>query len=119
MNAENGLTVLEAYTRDVGRGIARIDNEMMEKLGLSKNDIMEIKGKRRTVARCMFPLTGSQLAVERMHLEQARKQMKKTRFEEKNDFETGFDWAGRDAESYKVPPRSIRIDGLTRNNAGI
>ncbi|MDE1840237.1 MAG: hypothetical protein KGH87_10015, partial [Thaumarchaeota archaeon] len=78
MNAENGLTVLESYTRDVGRGIARIDNEMMEKLGLSKDNIIEIKGKRRTVARCMSPLTGSQLAVERMQLEQAQKQMRKT-----------------------------------------
>ncbi len=120
MNSEkNKLTVLEAYTRDVGRGIARIDNETMEKLGLSKGNIMEIKGKRRTVARCLSPLTGSQLVVERMQLEQARKQMHKTHFEEKNNSKTGFDWTGRDPESYKVPFGSIRIDGLTRNNAGI
>src|SRR5574337_1426702 len=40
MNAEkNELTVIEAYARDVGRGIARIDNEMIEKLGLSKGDV--------------------------------------------------------------------------------
>lgn len=120
MNAEkNELTVIEAYARDVGRGIARIDHAVMEKLGLSKDDIIEIKGKRRTVARCMLPLTGSQLAVERMQLEQIRKQIPKTHFEGKNNSETAFYWDGRDPESDKVPPGSIRIDGLTRNNAGI
>jgi transitional endoplasmic reticulum ATPase len=121
MNTEkNELTVFEAHARDVGRGIARIDNEIIEKLGLPKGDIIEIKGKRRTVARCLPPLTGSQLAVERMQFEQARKQIHKTHFEEKNNFETGFDWTCRDPlDAQKVPARSIRIDGLTRNNAGI
>src|SRR5437660_349879 len=87
---KNELTVFEAYTRDIGRGIARIDNKMMDELGLSKDDIIEIKGKRRTVARCLPPLSGSQLAVERMQLAQARKQMHKTHLEEKIKSETGF-----------------------------
>ncbi|MEM4175609.1 MAG: AAA family ATPase, partial [Candidatus Nitrosocaldus sp.] len=47
------LKVLEAYTRDVGRGVARIDYESMDSLGASTGDIVEIKGKRRTVAKCL------------------------------------------------------------------
>jgi transitional endoplasmic reticulum ATPase len=47
------LKVLEAYTRDVGKGTARIDYEAMDLLGASTGDIIEIKGKRRTVAKCL------------------------------------------------------------------
>ncbi|SPC34878.1 CDC48 family AAA ATPase [Candidatus Nitrosocaldus cavascurensis] len=47
------LKVLEAYTRDVGRRVARIDYESMDSLGASTGDIVEIKGKRRTVAKCL------------------------------------------------------------------
>ena len=47
------LKVLEAYTRDVGRGIARIDYDTMGSLGASTGDIIEIKGKRRTVVKCL------------------------------------------------------------------
>ncbi|MFB5648998.1 MAG: hypothetical protein ACE5RM_05905, partial [Candidatus Nitrosomaritimum aestuariumsis] len=43
------LKVLEAYTRDVGRGVARIDYDSMDTLGASTGDVIEIKGKRRTV----------------------------------------------------------------------
>ncbi|WOV93763.1 MAG: CDC48 family AAA ATPase [Candidatus Nitrosoabyssus spongiisocia] len=52
---ENGvpLKVLEAYTRDVGRGVARIDYDSMDTLGASTGDVIEIKGKRRTVAKCL------------------------------------------------------------------
>tara|TARA_Y100000780_G_C13686437_1_gene417866 strand:- start:92 stop:2245 length:2154 start_codon:yes stop_codon:yes gene_type:complete len=45
--------VLEAYTRDVGRGVARIDYDSMDSLGASTGDVLEIKGKRRTVAKCL------------------------------------------------------------------
>jgi len=45
--------VLEAYTRDVGRGTARIDYDTMGSLGVSTGDIVEIKGKRRTVVKCL------------------------------------------------------------------
>ena len=47
------LKVLEAYTRDVGRGVARIDYEAMDVLDASTGDIIEINGKRNTVAKCL------------------------------------------------------------------
>ena len=47
------LKVLEAYTRDVGRGTARIDYDTMGSLAVSTGDIIEIKGKRRTVVKCL------------------------------------------------------------------
>jgi len=53
--SENGLSlkVLEAYTRDVGRGVARIDYDSMDNLNASTGDVIELKGKRRTVAKCL------------------------------------------------------------------
>src|SRR5919109_856095 len=45
--------VLEAYTRDVGRGVARIDYDSMDSLSASTGDVVEIRGKRRTVAKCL------------------------------------------------------------------
>ncbi len=39
------LRVAEAYYRDVGRGVARIDPAVMEKYGLQSGDIIEIIGK--------------------------------------------------------------------------
>jgi transitional endoplasmic reticulum ATPase len=48
------LKILEAYTRDVGRGVARIDYEALESLNASAGDIIEIAGgKRLIVAKCM------------------------------------------------------------------
>ena len=47
------LKVLEAYTRDVGRGVARFDYNTMDSLDASTGDIIEIKGKRRTVVKCL------------------------------------------------------------------
>ncbi len=47
------LKVLEAYTRDVGRGVARIDYDAMDALDASTGDVIEIRGKRRTVAKCL------------------------------------------------------------------
>ncbi len=44
------LKVAEAYHRDVGRGIARVDPEVMEKLGLQSGDVVEIIGKNRVPA---------------------------------------------------------------------
>jgi len=71
------LRVAEARSRDVGRGIARLDPEAMEKLGLTPGDVVEISGKRRTVAIC---------------------------------------WPGYGEDAGKG---IIRIDGYTRNNAGV
>ncbi len=47
------LKVLEAYTRDVGRGVVRIDYDAMDSLDASTGDIVEIVGKRRTVGKCL------------------------------------------------------------------
>ena len=44
------LRVAEAHGRDVGRGIARIDPKAVEEMGLVPGDVVEISGKRRTVA---------------------------------------------------------------------
>ncbi|MGQ9515076.1 MAG: AAA family ATPase, partial [Thermoproteota archaeon] len=46
------LRVSEAISIDVGRGIARIDPEVAEKLKISAGDAIEIFGKRRTFALC-------------------------------------------------------------------
>ncbi len=52
---KNGLPlkVAEALSKDVGRGIARIDPAYMENLGVSIGDIVQIDGKRKTVAKIM------------------------------------------------------------------
>ena len=47
------LKVIEAYTRDVGRGVARIGYDSMDALNASTGDVIEIKGKKRTVAKCL------------------------------------------------------------------
>src|SRR5919205_29719 len=54
-NENNTLSIkiLEAYTRDVGRGVARIDYDSMESLSASTGDVIDIRGKRRTVAKCL------------------------------------------------------------------
>ena len=57
LNAD--LKILEAYSRDVGRGIARIDYDSMGLLNASTGDVIEIRGgkksknTRRTVAKCL------------------------------------------------------------------
>ena len=53
MTDDRSLKVLEAYTRDVGRGVARIDYDSMDSLSASTGDVIEIRGKRRTVAKCL------------------------------------------------------------------
>ncbi len=44
------LTVAEALQMDVGRGIARVDSKVMDKLGLEAGEPVMLKGKRETVA---------------------------------------------------------------------
>ncbi|MEM4575828.1 MAG: AAA family ATPase, partial [Candidatus Nezhaarchaeales archaeon] len=46
------LRVAEAKARDVGRGIARVDPEAMSRLGINAGDVVEIVGKKKTVAIC-------------------------------------------------------------------
>jgi len=48
--SEVQLRVGDAKQRDVGRGIARIDQETMRALGVSAGDVIEIVGKRSTSA---------------------------------------------------------------------
>jgi transitional endoplasmic reticulum ATPase len=47
------LKVTEALSKDVGRAFARMDPEDLRKMGLAIGDIVEIAGKRRTVAKAM------------------------------------------------------------------
>ncbi len=44
------LRVIEAKSKDVGKGRVRMDPEVMEKYGIRPGDIVEIIGKKRTVA---------------------------------------------------------------------
>jgi len=44
------LKVAEARSNDVGRGIARIDPQVIEELGLTSGDVIQIIGKNKTVA---------------------------------------------------------------------
>jgi transitional endoplasmic reticulum ATPase len=55
VSVEVGLTlrVAEAKPRDVGRGIARIDPQDLEKIGAEVGDIIQVEGKRKTAAKVM------------------------------------------------------------------
>lgn len=46
------LRVTEAKPRDVGRGIARIDPAVVDELELTPGDVIEVLGKKPTVALC-------------------------------------------------------------------
>jgi transitional endoplasmic reticulum ATPase len=47
------LRVAEAKPRDVGRGIARIDPQDLEKIGAEVGDIIQVEAKRKTAAKIM------------------------------------------------------------------
>ena len=48
------LKVLEAYSSDIGRGVARIDHNSLDSLSLSEGDCIEIIDKDRTIeAKCL------------------------------------------------------------------
>lgn len=47
------IRVAAARTKDVGRGIARIDPATMDELGIGVGDIIEISGKRKTYVKAM------------------------------------------------------------------
>src|SRR5690625_568424 len=49
------LQVASARPEDVGRGIARLDQEVLRELGLREGDIIEIVGKRATAAIALPP----------------------------------------------------------------
>jgi transitional endoplasmic reticulum ATPase len=50
MSREISLRVADARQRDVGHGKVRIDNDTMQKLGITAGDFVEIHGKKMTVA---------------------------------------------------------------------
>jgi transitional endoplasmic reticulum ATPase len=50
---QTALRVAEAKARDVGRGIARMDPQDLERIGAEVGDIIQIEGKRNTVAKVM------------------------------------------------------------------
>ena len=47
------LRVTEALTKDVGRGLVRIDPEDLQKLGAQIGDTVEVTGKRQTACKAM------------------------------------------------------------------
>ncbi len=47
------LKVAEALTKDVGRGIARLDPKDMAKLGVEVGDVIHVMGKKPTAAKVM------------------------------------------------------------------
>jgi transitional endoplasmic reticulum ATPase len=47
------LRVAEAFQRDFGRGIARIDPNDMKKMGVETGDVIQIIGKKKTAAKVM------------------------------------------------------------------
>ncbi len=49
-NEKIEIRVAEALTRDVGRGIARVDPEIISKMGWVSGDAIEIQGKKSTFA---------------------------------------------------------------------
>lgn len=52
------LRIVEAHPRDVGRGIARVDPAVMEKLGIdAAGEVVSLRGKRETAVKIMptFP----------------------------------------------------------------
>lgn len=51
--APSSFRVCEAPTRDVGRGLIRLDPEDMTRLGVEVGDVVSIIGRRTTVARVM------------------------------------------------------------------
>ncbi len=71
------LRVSEALTRDVGRGIARVDPDVIEKMDWSTGDVVEIQGRKKAFALL---------------------------------------WPGQATDSGRG---TVRIDGNTRNNAGV
>ncbi|MBC7085565.1 MAG: CDC48 family AAA ATPase [Methanomethylovorans sp.] len=50
MSEEIIVQVAQAYPRDAGRGIARLEKNLMQQLGVTSGDIIEIKGKEKCYA---------------------------------------------------------------------
>src|SRR5574337_693705 len=117
---KNSLMVIEALTRDVGRAVARMDYAAMTDMGLSTGDIIEIKGKRTTVAKFLPELTAQQLEAEQKQLVMAREKLSEARHEHSHETRSDRKDKRNLIETKSFPPgKTVRIDGLIRNNAGI
>lgn len=116
MDDVTSLIVLEAYSNDVGRGIARISSKLMDTLGLSQGSILEIKGKRRTFAKCL-PLYPPD-EEKKISVLTSAKQSNRADPPPKG-IETRFDIIEMSPIPASKCEELIRIDGLIRNNAGI
>ena len=46
-------TAVEANTRDVGRGIARLDPKSIEEIGISEGGIVDVRGTSTTAAKVL------------------------------------------------------------------
>ena len=47
------LQVVESLQEDIGKGIARLSSDVMDGLGISSGDLVEVKGKNKTVVKAM------------------------------------------------------------------
>ncbi len=47
------LKIEDGYTRDIGKGIMRIDYDSMDSIKARTGDVIEIKGARKTLAVCL------------------------------------------------------------------
>ncbi len=54
-NPDVRLQVANARPEDAGRGLARVPRDVMAKMGLAQGDVVELTGKRATVARAVYP----------------------------------------------------------------
>lgn len=53
MNNKVSLTIFDVYARDVGRGIARVDSKTMDAIRATDDDIVELVGHKKTVAKVL------------------------------------------------------------------
>jgi transitional endoplasmic reticulum ATPase len=63
------LKVEPAYTRDLYRGLARIDYDAMDKLGIQTNSTIEVIGSKKTVAR-VLPLYPSDDGMDMIRIDE-------------------------------------------------
>ena len=76
------LKVVEAQAKDVGRAIARLDPQDLERLGLEIGDCIQIEGKRKTVAKVM-PAYPEDRGKSTIHIDGLIRENAKTGLDEK------------------------------------
>jgi hypothetical protein len=68
-SSEKVLKVAEAKAKDAGRGIARVDPAVMDVLGLTAGDVLQIEGKKRTLTA---PSEGTRMSASTRRCRSAR-----------------------------------------------